>query len=460
MFTNKKKTLYDSFWPYQDWVDHLKPLLFWANKIPVKEIEKNAYIDWRFDQLGDFTVSNEMVTSFTHVKKFVDQIKKDGFNGIVLNTNVPVDIQSGDLVLYDNRPVAWNRDKNIPKDTWKVVEYAKKIGLTVTINLSIVDYKDDINVASYLVDKNFNVNNFFKNVTEYETLIASIAQKYKVDKIGVGFFQTGLDSYYYQDYWQSLINSVKNVFNGKLTYTGDYKVDTPIWSMVDIISVGDSTREYEQIFQTINSLRDRYQKHVYLDAITVPATDNIFPWDVFSSGGNLKDLQPRYDIQADKIRNILKSVYNEDNKVSGVGFYEYRPWNEAVWIQQPNSDIGKQFFYESKLASEFYDNPTAQHVLLNWLAYSTRDINGTRRNDLLETFAGNKKIDGRDGYDTLTIHNNIENCKIIQDVVNGGFDIYNGVNGIDGIYDVYNVESIKFNNQEVSLVGNNYVNFL
>ena len=137
---------------------------------------KNAYLDWRFDQPNDFNMLGQPVLSLAATKTIINQIKADGFNGIVLNASVPIDPDTGKLTLYDDIPGAPNPNKNLPKDTWAVVKYAKKNGLAVTLNFNIVDYHTDRTITSDSVGGGFSTDTFFNEVAAYESKIAATAK--------------------------------------------------------------------------------------------------------------------------------------------------------------------------------------------------------------------------------------------------------------------------------------------
>jgi hypothetical protein len=197
---------------------------------------KNAYLDWRFDQPNDFNLLGQSVTSLAAVKPMISQIKSDGFTGIVLNTNIPIDPETGRLTLYDTNPGAFNTNKNLPADTWAVIKHARKSGLAVTLNLNIVDYRNDKKLTADSVGAGFSTDTFFKDVANYEATLAKKAQAAGVSVIGIGVGQYGLDTDAYKNQWQTVVDTVRKNYSGKLAYSsGEYS--TPVWYMVDIVSI-------------------------------------------------------------------------------------------------------------------------------------------------------------------------------------------------------------------------------
>ena len=82
---------------------------------------RSAIMDMRFEQPMDFTADGKPVAGYEAVTRVIDKIDCVGFDTIVFQTNIPIDTATGKLELYDSRPGAWNPDKNIPKDFWRLV---------------------------------------------------------------------------------------------------------------------------------------------------------------------------------------------------------------------------------------------------------------------------------------------------------------------------------------------------
>jgi hypothetical protein len=411
-----------------------------------KTLIKNAYIDWRFDQPTDFNLFGQPVASFTNTRPVIDQIKRSGFNGIVLNTNVPIDPETGNLVLIDPAGGA-NANKNIPKDTWKVVQYAKKMGLSVTINFNIVDYRNDNGIAENSIGANFNKDKFFKAVGDYESVIAKQASKYGVNTIGIGFNQFGLDTEEYRSQWQGIVNKIDKVYKGSLIYSTYADSNNAVWSMVDTIgAIGDNSAATRA---SVAGLAAKFNKPVYLDSIRVESS-NVDSWGMLMSGQDLTKITPDYNKQAATIKEILKSaIVDYKNDLSGVSFFEYAPWQQANWIQKPQDETSKQWNAVTKLNSEFINNPTAENAFKNWFNYSTAPINGTTRNDKLTVYAGDKTVDGKKGIDTVVVLNNAKDCTLTKEST-GYFTLHNNTEGIDKLY---NCEYVQFLDTRVSLIG-------
>ena len=180
---------------------------------------------------------------------------------------------------------------------------------------------------------------------------------------------------------------------------------------------------------TIESISKQYNKPVILDNIHV-------------MGG---------DSQPSQIRDILTAALsNNSNSLTGFSFFEYAPWTQASWIQNPQNDTAKQWLNNIKQDSEFIKNENAEKALLNWMNYSTTDVMGTKKNDTLNVYAGDKKIDGGAGMDTVVIHAKAKDVSM-HNLGSGHFSIDSVYTGH---FDMFNVEYLKFDDiNKVSLLG-------
>ena len=103
---------------------------------------RSAIVDLRFDQ-SDQTQQGYAVTSFQAVSPMIDHIKSVGFDTVTMQTNIPIDPNTGQLVFYDPDVTHSNRDKRLPKDFWPLVRYAKQQGLKVALDAQPVNYIND-----------------------------------------------------------------------------------------------------------------------------------------------------------------------------------------------------------------------------------------------------------------------------------------------------------------------------
>ena len=154
---------------------------------------KSVVIDMPFTQNGDYRADGKLATSFDTVKEMVDRAIKLGFNAISFETNVPINVQTGELQLYVPGDPN-NGDKTFPKSIWEGISYAESKGLKTIIDLCIRNVLNDVQVTTDNVGKEFKDETFFNSVKNYETDIAQKASSYGVDSIRISKFNFGFDS--------------------------------------------------------------------------------------------------------------------------------------------------------------------------------------------------------------------------------------------------------------------------
>ncbi len=362
----------------------------------------SAVVDMRFDQLGDLTLAGVEVNSFESVKLFVDKLKSIGYSSISFATNVPVDINSGEIVELDPS-AGGNRFKTEPKDLWALCSYANSIGLDVAIKLDIVDYRND-NIIGFWTDfgRNFSLTKFFDSVLNYEKQLAIKAEKSGVDVFYVGNFSNGLDTEEYRTEWSNIVNNIRQVFNGKLAYSSNSnRLDAPavLWDLVDIIGLGfspeisrDAIYDIQEIvkkYYNSDNLNGRgvvdeiseirkyrfYNKEIILDAVEIPAANIGWMkepfWQLLLNNNLKKDqFNIDYEFQSIRFQSIFHLLENDLNdNVSGVTFREYMPWHEASWIEDPGDETSKMWRLAKDLSFSLYDNKYAESTLRTYLKY-------------------------------------------------------------------------------------------
>lgn len=202
------------------------------------DLNSFAKIDLRFDQTKDFTADGLLVNSFDAVKPMVDRIKSLGFSGVQLQTNVPIDSETGRICLFDSNTYPGVQDKSLPDDFWQIAKYASDLGLDVSVRPDPVNYINDnlLNTWSPL-GAQFSVREFFNSLISYETQLARDAQAAGVDVFYIGALQGGWDGAEYIAEWQQVINSIRTVYTGKLAYLSHFEAYTPVWDLVDVIGI-------------------------------------------------------------------------------------------------------------------------------------------------------------------------------------------------------------------------------
>jgi hypothetical protein len=359
-----------------------------------------TWIDYRFDQPNSYNSAGFLINSFEAVKPIIDKIRNVGFNGIVIETQVSIDLNTGltDLKIIDGYI------KVPPRDLWRVVDYAKQNGLQVWLSLDIADSISDLEVSSdSKFGPNFNIKTMFDAVAAFDKAIAISAQQHNVDGIYIGVGNSGIDTKENLPYWQNIVNGIKSVFSGKLTYLAIN--DTPIWQIVDVISVDihnihlSSSPVYDlksilnlylnssnfnalSFFQT---LKNKYSKPIILDHyLSQPAdkgiglTTPLYNIQITGSTEIIK-FTPDYLFQSLRIQSIFEliNIYLS-NLVDGIGFNQFQPWAEQ---------------------KEFYQFPKNSDVQLTWYFSVMYGMNLTRNNQALLTI--NQYLSKPWGYSSL-----------------------------------------------------------
>jgi hypothetical protein len=190
------------------------------------------------------------------------------------------------------------------------------------------------------VGAGFSTDTFFKDVANYEATLAKKAQAAGVSVIGIGVGQYGLDTDAYKNQWQTVVDTVRKNYSGKLAYSsGEYS--TPIWSIVDIVST-IGWDKVDGALDRLNSLADTYGKPVYIDSVT--------------AGGG--------EGQAARIRDILKaSIIDRKQDLAGISFHEFAPWQQADRFVNPQKEKDKQWLESHGYTNDLY-NKNAENALI------------------------------------------------------------------------------------------------
>jgi len=348
---------------------------------------RSAIMDMRFEQPKDFTADGKLVAGYDAVSRVIDKIDCVGFDTIVFQTNVPIDINTGHLALYDSSPVGYNRDKNIPKDFWRLVKYSKDRGLRVFVKAIPVNHITDMIIcpgcssSAFVLPPTFSTTNFFNTLVTYQRVLATEAEKYKVDGFYIGTMNLGLDTTTYMSNWDNVIAQIKTVYTGKLIYESCDRCTTQVWDRVDLVAVHVGSQVTKSSATTVASIINDtvvfnlivdiqriatlYRKPILLDTIHIGATGkdvdpSVVPWHKQA---------PDYALQRTKIAAVFELLGSKFNsRVSGVQWSEYMPWSQAEWIQNPRYKVGWDHYYAQLHGFDLLNNESAQIQLSEYFA--------------------------------------------------------------------------------------------
>jgi len=344
---------------------------------------RSAIVDMRFDQPNDFTADGKLVSSYDAVVRVINKIDCVGFDTVVFQTNIPIDVTTGNLALYDSTPGAFNPDKNIPKDFWKLVEYSKNKGLKVMVKAIPVNHINDVIICPVctVLPATFSSANFFNALLSYQTTLAREAEKYKVDGFYVGTMNIGLDTTTYIADWDGVIAQVKTVYTGKLIYESCSRCVTQVWDRVDIVAVHVGSHVANAPSTTVASLFNDtivfnfvvdvqriatlYRKPILLDTINIGATGKNEDLDGLVSGRtSYANIGPNYELQAVKIATVFELLGSKLTKqIVGVQWSEYMPWGQTAWIQNASNVNSLNWKYSLLYGFDLLSNESAQKKL-------------------------------------------------------------------------------------------------
>ena len=353
---------------------------------------RSAIMDMRFEQYSDFTADGKLVASYDAVTRVIDKIDCVGFDTIVFQTNIPIDITTGKLELYDSNRFAYNPDKNLPKDFWRLVKYSKDRGLRVFVKAIPVNHITDVLIcpgctsSRFVLPPTFSTTNFFNTLVSYQRVLATEAEKYKVDGFYIGTMNLGLDTTTYLANWDNVIAQIKTVYTGKLIYESCDRCTTPVWDRVDLVAVHVGTQVTKSSATTVASMINDtvvfnlivdiqriatlYRKPILLDTVSIGATGKEYDYGSIINGQTpYSSLQPNYALQAVKIATVLELIGSKLSKqVVGVQWSEYMPWSQAAWIQNPTNATSWAWHHVQFYGIDLLNNESAQKKLSEYFS--------------------------------------------------------------------------------------------
>jgi len=471
---------------------------------------KSVNIDMPFSQNNDFRLDGAITTSFKTLKEQIDRATKLGFNAIGFDTNVPINIKNGELQLYiaeNDYPVyaEGSRDKSFPEDVWKAIEYAESLGLKTSIDLHIRNALNDVPINLSDITLTFQINTFFNSVKVFETEIAKKAQIYGVDSIRIGLFNNSFDTQAYKSNWVNVIDSIRNVYKGSLSYQSNVEnKDSVIWGLVDIVKVdfkptwllessftkeeiarlyltpyisGNQKLSSESAYNSILSLIKNYpnkkiELQVKFDPGQSAGHEFADAWSYVFSADPLKEnakdqanLVPYPEewidtnLNSQKIAGFFEFFGNYlDKDISAIQFFQYIPWAEANWLRNPQTLTQKAWQSVVRSMGTLNWNPEAEKMIGTYLTnewgFSTLHF-GSVSDDLLsgssvaDKFfgsAGNDKMNGGDAVDTVVFADKRSNYTITKNT--SSYTVSSIAEGTDTLT---NIERLQFSDKTIAL---------
>ncbi len=463
---------------------------------------KSINIDFPFAQTIR-RLDGNLATSVITIKEMIDRAVSLGFNTISFDTNVPINIQTGELQLKVEG--SSDGDKSFSEEVWKGIQYAESIGLRTIIDLNIRNALNDVQIQKSSVSPTFNTDQFFSAVKTFETDIAKKAQEKGVDGITIGAFNFGYDTAEYQSKWADIITSIRQIYQGTLRYSShEFDIDNPLWRLVDEIQIqfgpkwalqpdfsaedfvtlylgpyiaGDKTTSTLSAHARVGQLLERYPEKLISLEVTFPAgqsAGNEFanPWGyVFSEDPLLENANDQKNLKvfpesfidtklnSQKVAGFLEYFGNYlKDRVSGIQFWQYAPWTEANWLRQPQTHENKVWQSVVRANGMLNWDPEAEKTIGEYLSrgwgfttlhHGTDKAEQLRGSEVADKFfgsAGNDSMDGGLGLDTVNYKG-----KLIEYAISRSTNLVSIEKSGVGRDRLVDVERLIFDDQAVAL---------
>jgi Repeat of unknown function (DUF5648) len=194
-------------------------------------------------------VTSQKIANFDD---YLSAYKANGLNTITLVTWVPVDPNSGQIESSFTNP-AFGETAETPAYLAAFTDAAHAAGMNVIWKPQFVlDNGTNNNVNEYFLapnfypnGTNFNVNTFLSNVQQFWGQWAPVAGQHDVEMLILGTEQGQFASTTHTQSWLNIIQTVRSVYSGELTYAENHFGPQPwepnvqFWGALDVIGIDD-----------------------------------------------------------------------------------------------------------------------------------------------------------------------------------------------------------------------------
>lgn len=248
--------------------------------------------------------------------------------------------------------IYWKGDHMpVENELCELVEYAKDKGLKVILkpmlNVSDGYWRAYIRFFDEDVPCEPKWSEWFKSYSEYLMHYSKLSEKKNVDMLIIGCELVGTD--HREREWRSLISSIRNVYNGKLTYNCDKYQEHNVnwWDVLDYISssgyypIGTISNELDRIETVCN----RYNKPFFFSEAGCPSVKGAgkFPndWTLILEGESSEEEQYKF------YHELLEESSKRDF-VKGFCFWD---WPMRLPSNKENN-LPKEYSVKNKLAEK------------------------------------------------------------------------------------------------------------
>lgn len=325
-----------------------------SNFRKIRSIRYADYTHWNYGG-GDKTQINEDIALLTEKLKCLNQLL------------IPVNIYQTSLDSNDPHIDSRTISKQVLTTIFKV---AKKFNLAISILPTLLIEPEEGNFAPWAGEiEPSNVALWFTNYKKVLLDLAKFSQDSDiVDVFLVGAELISMEKKEYKGFWQDIIDSVRQVFKGKVSYQTNWwwnrkdferARDNFPWDYVDYIGLNsyfELTNDPEaQTYELINGwYKDRHDQNVVDDITSIYAKYNIpivfwetgyqskdqttiFPWDFFLNTPEDQEEQRRGYEALRLVWNVQDFVYGYSLFVSQYNnilleqtFTQYSPLNKKA----------------------------------------------------------------------------------------------------------------------------------
>ena len=351
---------------------------------------KNILIDLRSDPTsGANDINGAPINSPAQINPLLHHLKSIGYNTVTFNVSVPLDMRTGNLDFSPSPPGTLLN--NLPSASlWEHVSYAHSIGLSSRI-MAIptlmfhadgrIDFTDTPIMSTTPLGPGVSISTIFNNIASYEKTLATLAQQHHVKAFYIGQNNMGLDTKTYVAEWQKVIDAVKSVYTGTVTYQGSYNnavfglVDeinyvinpiislTPKYNLAQIVQAYYHTPIWTNGPTYFQELATMIQKHgktpIVLDgfsqmAATTGIGNTFYAFDLLMKNPQALSALPdvNHSIQSLSYKAFLYVAQHLiGSQTSGIGLAQYSPWERTPWLQNPHPNDTYNKLWNSMIKS-------------------------------------------------------------------------------------------------------------
>jgi serralysin len=334
----------------------------------------------------------------------MQEVAATGANSIELSPRLFTQTKTSDDVIAD--PAKTESDSNIAA----AIQQAEDLGLSVLLKPQLTGL-DGTNQAQLTPS---DPAAFFASYTAEMVDLAHVAQEAGAESFSVGNELSALSGSQYRDYWVTLIDDVRQVYSGEITYSAatDEANHVSFWDQVDVIGINAYPPLTSSLDPTVADMVTAWNS-VPEDNYWAAAMDYQSPVDFFHS------LSLEYGKQVEFTETGYRSLDGTNISPGGGSGSTPDPQEQAdafqaffqVWSSEGGSWFkgaeiwGSDIAYDSSATSYSPFGKPAEGVITDW--YSGQQhapdlaITGSAIGDVIDIGSGNDTISGGLGDDLI-----------------------------------------------------------